>query len=53
MANWLKVAGLLCSVAGAGLAIATDYVNDRKLEELVDEKVDEKFAEHEKEEITE
>lgn len=53
MANWIKVAGLVCSLAGAGLAIATDYVNDKKLDELVDEKVNEALANRENEETTE
>lgn len=48
--TFVKVLGIVATVAGAGLSILTDYVNDKKMDEKIEEKVNEAFAKKEEEE---
>lgn len=41
--NFIKVAGVVCTVIGACVTVAQNYISDKQLETLVDEKVTEKI----------
>lgn len=45
MANWLKVAGIATSLAGAAVSIAADHINERKMKETIKEEVKREYAE--------
>lgn len=49
MKDW-KVIGFLATIAAAGLSLITHYVEDKKLEQTIEEKVDKALSEREKEE---
>lgn len=40
----IRIIGLAATVIGMGATLITDWVNDKKLEERIDEKVDEALA---------
>lgn len=46
--NLIKGIGLAATVVGMGATLLTDWVNERKMEEKIKEKVDEALAEREK-----
>lgn len=50
MSNWLKMAGIGVSLAGAALSFAADQINDKKMRETVREVVKEEYPEMFKEE---
>jgi len=41
----IKILGLAAAVIGAGAAVLTDWVNEKKMDEMIDEKLDKRFAE--------
>lgn len=42
--NWIKVIGLAATAIGFGATLLTDWVNDRKMTDEIDEKIDEAFS---------
>lgn len=42
--NWIKVIGLAATAIGFGATILTDWVNDKKMAEEIDEKIAEALA---------
>lgn len=48
--KWIKVLGLIATVAGAGATLVSDWVNEQKMNEMIDEKVNEALAKREEEE---
>lgn len=53
MSNWLKIAGIVVSLGGAGLSFAADQINDKKMRETVREVVKEEYPNLIKEENVE
>lgn len=49
-AKVVKIAGVLTTILGMGLTLLSNWVQDRQMEEKIREKVEEIFAEREKEE---
>lgn len=47
--NW-KLIGMLVTVLGAGLSVASGIIEDKKMEETIEEKVDEALARRSEEE---
>lgn len=43
--KWLKWAGFGLSILGALVGIASDWVAEKRTDEMLDEKIDERFAE--------
>lgn len=43
--NFIRVLGLIAAVAGTGVTLVTDWVNEQKMDEMVDAKVREALAE--------
>lgn len=48
--NIIKVLGLAASIFGVGATLVTDWVNERKLDEKIDAKINEALAEKDEEE---
>lgn len=48
--NVVKIIGLLATILGVGGTIVTDWVNDKKIEDKINRKVDEALAEREENE---
>ena len=46
----IKVLGLAATVISAGMTLATDWVNEQKMEEKIEEKVNEALAKTDEEE---
>ena len=40
----IKIIGLAATILGAGTALATDWVNEKKMDEKISEGIDEAFA---------
>lgn len=45
----IKVIGLIATVAGVGVNLVTDWVNEKKMDEKIEEKVNEALALRDKE----
>lgn len=43
--NLVKILGLVASVVGAGATLLTNWVEERRMEEKIDERIDKKLAE--------
>lgn len=41
--NIVKIIGFVATILGLGASVVTDWVNERKMEQMVDEKVDDKL----------
>ncbi len=39
----IKIVGIVATILGLGASVVTDWVSEKKMEELVSEKVDEKI----------
>ncbi len=48
--NLLKILGIAATVIGAGATLLTDWVDERKMEEKIEEKIGEALAAKEEEE---
>lgn len=48
--NIVKIIGLAATVIGFGATLLSDWVNEKKMEEMVDEKVNEALAKREENE---
>ena len=46
----LSTIGMAASLVGIGANLVNDYVNERKMEEMIDEKIDQALAAREKKE---
>ena len=46
----IKGVGLAATVVGVGATLVTDWVNDKKMDEKIEQKVNERFAKKEREE---
>jgi len=46
----IKVLGIAATVIGMGATLVTDWVNDKKMDEKIQEKVNEAFAKRDEEE---
>lgn len=46
----VKIVGIIATVLGIGASVVTDWVSERKMEQMVDEKVKEALANTNKEE---
>lgn len=40
----VKILGMVATVAGVGATLLTDWVNEKKMEERIDERINEKLA---------
>jgi hypothetical protein len=47
--NFMKIAGIVLPIVGAGLSLATNWLDDKKLDEKVTEKVAKALSEGAKE----
>ena len=47
----VKLIGIVATLAGFGATMASEWVNDKKMDEMIDKKVNEALAEKEKDEI--
>lgn len=45
---WIKFLGLAAALIGSGAALVTDMIDRYETSELIDEKIEKAFAEHEK-----
>ena len=43
-AKLIKILGVVATAVGMGATLLTDYVNDKKTEEKIDERINEKLA---------
>lgn len=43
-AKMVKILGLVATVVGMGATLLTDWVNNKKMEEKIDERINEKLA---------
>lgn len=43
-AKLVKILGLIASAVGVGATLLADWVNERKMEEKIDERINEKLA---------
>ena len=43
--NGLKILGLLVALAGLGIQLLSDYVNERRQDEIIDEKITKRLSE--------
>lgn len=43
-ANMVKILGLVAATVGMGATLLTDWVNEKKMEEKIDECINEKLA---------
>lgn len=46
----IKIVGIVATILGIGASVVTDWVSERKMEQMVDEKVKEALANTNKEE---
>lgn len=42
--NWIKAIGLLATIIGFGASFATDWVNDKKMEEKINDGINEALS---------
>lgn len=42
--NWIKILGVVTTIAGVVVSLASDYVNEQKMNERIEEKVGEALA---------
>jgi hypothetical protein len=42
--NWMKIVGVLLTIAGAGVSIGNKVIDDKKLDETISKKVAEALA---------
>lgn len=47
--NGLKILGLLVALAGLGVQLLSDYVNERRQDEIIDKKITKRLSEGKKE----
>lgn len=47
--NMIKVLGLVATAVGMGATLLTNWVDDKKMEEAIDEKINERFTKEENE----
>lgn len=48
--NVLKIVGMVATLAGLAVGVLTDYVNEQKMNEMIDEKINARLALETKEE---
>lgn len=51
--KWIKAIGVAVTVIGVGVNLITDWVNGRKIDEKIEEKVSEALARRDKDEAEE
>ena len=51
--KWIKAIGVAATVIGAGVNLITDWVNEQKMDEKIEEKVSEALARRDKDEAEE
>lgn len=51
--KWIKAIGVAATVIGVGVNLITDWVNERKMDEKIEEKVSEALARRDKDEAEE
>lgn len=42
--NVLKIVGMIATLAGLAAGVLTDYVNEQKMNEMIDEKINARMA---------
>ena len=47
--KWIKAIGVAATVIGVGVNLITDWVNEQKMDEKIEEKVNEALAQKDKE----
>ena len=50
---WIKAIGVAAAVIGVGVNLITDWVNEQKMDEKIEEKVNEALAQRDKDEAEE
>lgn len=51
--KWIKAVGVAATVIGVGVNLITDWVNEQKMDEKIEEKVGEALAQRDKNEAEE
>lgn len=51
--KWIKAIGVAATVIGVGVTLITDWVNEQKMDEKIEEKVSEALARRDKDEAEE
>lgn len=51
--KWIKAIGVAATVVGVGVTLITDWVNEQKMDEKIEEKVSEALARRDKDEAEE
>lgn len=51
--QWMKAIGVAATVIGVGVNLITDWVNEQKMDEKIEEKVSEALARRDKDEAEE
>lgn len=51
--KWVKAIGVAATVIGVGVALITDWVDEQKMDEKIEEKVSEALARRDKDEAEE
>lgn len=51
--KWIKAIGVAATVIGVGVSLITDWVNEQKMDEKIEEKVNEALAQRGKDEAEE
>lgn len=51
--KWIKAIGVAATVIGVGVSLITDWVNEQKMDEKIEEKVNEALAQRDKDEAEE
>ena len=51
--KWIKAIGIVATVIGVGVNLVTDWVNEQKMDENIEEKVSEALAQRDKDEAEE
>lgn len=51
--KWIKAIGVAATVIGVGVHLITDWVNEQKMDEKIEEKVSEALARRDKDEAEE
>ena len=51
--KWIKAIGVAATVIGVGVKLITDWVNEQKMDEKIEEKVSEALARRDKDEAEE
>lgn len=49
MAKWIKILGLTATLIGGAATLLTDWVNEKKMDEMINEKVKEALTDSEEE----